>query len=77
MYSFNIFLTEENQLLSEMSFTANCRLAYHVENTGSRPITEVKQTSPVRTWMGDRLGIPGAVDFCLYFFHYLYCYHYH
>ena len=27
MYSFNIFLMEENQLLSEMSFTANCRLA--------------------------------------------------
>ena len=21
-------------------------------------------SSPVSTWMGDRLGIPGAVDFC-------------
>ena len=45
-----------------------CLRPYHVENTGSRPITEVKQRrAPVSTWMGDRLGIPGAVDF-LHFF---------
>ena len=37
---------------------------HYVEYTGSRPITEVKQRLvPVSTWMGDCLGIPGAVDF--------------
>ena len=34
-----------------------------LNSTSSRLITEVKQrTSPVSTWMGDRLGIPGAVE---------------
>ena len=34
---------------------------YHVENTSSRPITEVKQRWVlVSTWMGDRLGTPGC-----------------
>ena len=34
-----------------------------LNSTSSRPITEVKQrTSLVSTWMGDRLGIPGAVE---------------
>ena len=37
---------------------------YHVECTGSRPITEVKQRRAlVSTWMGDRLGTPGVVVF--------------
>ena len=36
---------------------------YHAECTGSRLITEVKQHwAGVSTWMGDRLGIPSAVD---------------
>ena len=37
-----------------------CQRSYHVENTGSRPTTEAA-SGPVSTWMGDRLGTPGAV----------------
>ena len=33
-----------------------------LNSTSSRPITEVKQRrGSVSTWMGDRLGTPGAV----------------
>ena len=39
---------------------------YHAECTGSRLITEVKQHwAGLGTWMGDRLGIPSAVDLFL------------
>ena len=41
-----------------------CLRPYHVENTGSRPITEIKQR---RAWL-DRLGTPRAVDFFCSFF---------
>ena len=41
-----------------------CLRPYHVESTGSRPITEVKQrwARLVLGWV-NHLGIPGAVDF--------------
>ena len=42
-------------------------LPYHRESTGSRPITEVKSDrAGLVTWMGDRLGIPSAVDSILF-----------
>ena len=45
-----------------------------IENITLKTITEVKQTSsPVSTLMGDRLGIPGAVDFCLLFSFFIIC----
>ena len=31
------------------------------------PVLVRATSSPVNTWMNDRLGIPGAVDFCLLF----------
>ena len=44
----------------------NCQRPYHVESTGSHPNTEAT-SGLVSTWMGDRLGTPGAVDF-FYFY---------
>ncbi len=41
---------------------------YHPEHARSRPISEAKQGRAwFSTWMGDRLGIPGAVSFCFSF----------
>ena len=49
-----------------------CLRQYHVENTGSCPITEVKQRRDRLVLVGDRLGIPGAVDFVFYLFFIIY-----
>ena len=41
-----------------------CSRPYRLENTGSRPITAVKQDwIGVSTWMEDRLGILRVVSF--------------
>ena len=48
----------EKETFCQASFMHSQRPC-HVQSTGSRPITEVKQhRGPVSTWMGDRLGTP-------------------
>ena len=42
----------------------SCVLPHHRESTGSRQITELNLgRASIVTWMGDRLGIAGSVDF--------------
>ena len=53
----------------EQLFTRSLRLRpHHRENTGSRPITEVKscRAASVPGW-GDHLGIRRVVDFWIHF----------
>ena len=61
-----IVLLNKNQISyikSGNNVSILCLRLFHIESTSSRLITEVKQCPGlISTWMGDRLGIPAAVD---------------